>query len=155
MNQQNLLAQLKDIHQPQPVSWWPPAYGWYILVALILIIGFIVGKSIYKYWRKKQRKKYALNSLNQLKQAYMKHHDTQYIAKAAVLLKRTVMTKYTRRQVATLTDENWLLFLDSISKSTEYSNGIGRKLLTLPYQEKAAPAEELFDLLEKTMNRCL
>ena len=70
MTQNNLLSQLKDIHQPTPVSWWPPAIGWYLLVIVICITAFIIGKLLYKRWRKYIRKKCALAELKQLKIAY-------------------------------------------------------------------------------------
>ena len=38
------LAQLRDIHLPGPVESWPPAIGWWILLAIILLLVLAVFK---------------------------------------------------------------------------------------------------------------
>jgi hypothetical protein len=38
MNPTDPLAQLRDIHLPEAVSWWPLAIGWW-LVAIVCILG--------------------------------------------------------------------------------------------------------------------
>ena len=31
------LAQLRDIHLPEPILWWPLAPGWWVLIVLYFI----------------------------------------------------------------------------------------------------------------------
>ena len=38
MNDSGSLQNLNDIVIPDPVAWWPPAPGWYVLAAILLII---------------------------------------------------------------------------------------------------------------------
>ena len=39
----NPLDQLRDIHLPEPISWWPPAPGWWILaVASCALLAWIL-----------------------------------------------------------------------------------------------------------------
>ncbi len=42
---------LRDIHLPSPPSWWPPAPGWWVLAALVLL-GLVIGVWI---WRRHRR----------------------------------------------------------------------------------------------------
>lgn len=155
IEQGNILSQLKDIHQPQPVSWWPPAPGWFILIILILITCFTLGMLAYKAWRRYYRKRFALASLKSFKTQYQEQPETQIVAQASILLKRVMIARFGKAQIATLTDLEWLAFLDYVSKTDEYSQGVGKALLTIPYQATAQPVPELFVLIEKTMKRCL
>lgn len=45
------LAQLRDIHLPEPIGWWPLAIGWYILIALALFLASIIAHWLYKKHR--------------------------------------------------------------------------------------------------------
>ncbi|QPG04808.1 DUF4381 domain-containing protein [Salinimonas marina] len=51
MNEQQLLAQLKDIQPPDPVSFWPLAWGWWLVVALTLL----VLTAVVWWWRQRRR----------------------------------------------------------------------------------------------------
>ena len=43
MSEENPLVNLKDIHLPPPVPFWPPAPGWWILALLLISTLFIGG----------------------------------------------------------------------------------------------------------------
>ena len=43
MSIENPLVNLKDIHLPPPVSFWPPAPGWWILAVLLITSLFFGG----------------------------------------------------------------------------------------------------------------
>ena len=45
----NLLEQLHDIEGLDPISWWPLAIGWWIIIALCIIL--MIGLALYGvYW---------------------------------------------------------------------------------------------------------
>ncbi|MFB0981111.1 MAG: DUF4381 domain-containing protein [Alteromonadaceae bacterium] len=89
------LAQLKDIHLPEQVHNYPLAYGWWILLALLLI-GLIL--SILK-WQKNRKlshaKKLALTNLN----------NTQNNDEIVTLLKWAAFQYFPRNEVASLHGE--------------------------------------------------
>ncbi len=40
------LAQLRDIHLPDPISWWPPAPGWWVLAVVVLALLFFMTRKV-------------------------------------------------------------------------------------------------------------
>ena len=57
MQPNNLLEQLKDIYLPQEVSsWWPLAYGWWVVFGLIVFVGILF--LIYLQIRKNIKRRY-------------------------------------------------------------------------------------------------
>ena len=52
MDPTSLLAQLRDVHEPTIISWWPLAYGWWVLIVLTLIF-VITSITILVRWYKR------------------------------------------------------------------------------------------------------
>jgi len=99
----NPLDQLKDIHLPADVSYWPPAWPWWLLVALILIcIGLLIWQRKRQAWRRA-----ALKQFNQIKW----QQDQKPYRQCNKLLKQIAMQKISR-ECAQLSGEQWLHFLD-------------------------------------------
>ncbi|MEC7549612.1 MAG: DUF4381 domain-containing protein, partial [Pseudomonadota bacterium] len=48
MDSEELLAQLADIHLPAEISFWPPAFGWWILALLLLVAGSFATRKLYE-----------------------------------------------------------------------------------------------------------
>ena len=62
---ENNLPELRDIHLPaEGVSLWPLAYGWWLLALLVILLA--VFAVMYKIWKLKSKKHYALNMLASL-----------------------------------------------------------------------------------------
>lgn len=135
--QQDPLAQLKDIHLPQAIGWWPPAPGWWIVTFLLLasILGLI-----YWIWRRHRKMAYrraAVNQLEQIKAGYQQHRDPiKLLTELSVLLKRTCITRYGRDHSAGLTGQEWLQFLDSTGNTKGFTEGCGKALVEQRYQAK-------------------
>ncbi|WP_347329638.1 DUF4381 domain-containing protein [Marinimicrobium locisalis] len=143
MNPQDPLAQLKDIHLPAPVGWWPLAWGWWVLFALVLIgLGLLVWQ-----WRTRRRQqRYRQQALGMLREAH-RHFQEQpdsaaaartYLQSVSELLRRTVLSALPadcQHDVAPLHGRAWLRFLDaSAPVGKGFTEGPGAALAEGPYQ---------------------
>ena len=70
MDSEELLAQLADIHLPEPVSYWPPAIGWWILAAIFLVLLVILFRTLAGKQRQKKICQYALSELQRCYDRY-------------------------------------------------------------------------------------
>ena len=52
------------------------------------------------------------------------------------LIRRVSISLFKREESASLTGQNWLLFLDQLNGDKSFSNGIGKTLIEAPYQAK-------------------
>ncbi|WP_454781426.1 DUF4381 domain-containing protein [Legionella sp. WA2022007384] len=132
------LAQLKDIHLPPPIGWWPMAPGWYILTGVILFLATVLAYVFYKKHRNTLAKKQALLLLNHYQHQYeQEQNGAQASAHISELLRRVALVYYPREQVASLHGEEWLKFLNETSKNIDF-NLVKELLLDAPFktQEK-------------------
>ena len=93
---------LHDIIVPAPVAWWPPAPGWYFVLAVLLglALGFALC-SLRRYLRNAYRRE-ALAAIRRARPSAFE---------LATLLKRAAITAYPREEVAGLTGQAWVDWL--------------------------------------------
>ncbi len=133
------LSQLRDIHLPPAVGWWPLAPGWWLL-ATVILLG--MGAAIWCWHRRHRRYAYRRAALLEFVQLEQQQYDTsQWLQALQRLLKRTAMSAYPQAPIAGLHGHQWLSFLDRHSHSNNqlFQRGPGHHLLNGPYQ----PAPEL------------
>ncbi len=140
---------LRDIHLPEPISWWPPAPGWWmVLVGIVLLITLVVF--LRKRWLKKKNsaKTLARNELKNIQEKYQQLGDSQILIKdLSTLLRRTCISVFPRLEAAGLTGDAWLSFLDQGIQRKQFSEGIGEILVSGPYKKTVdLNAEELIVL---------
>lgn len=110
-----LLDQLRDIHLPDPAGWWPPAYGYWLLLVMLLVV-------LYLWYRRYKRfavHRAARRELHALTTAYASHNDSHELARSInVLLRRTLLSLEPRHEVAGLTGDEWIRRVhDSVASS--------------------------------------
>ncbi|MCP5276431.1 MAG: DUF4381 domain-containing protein [Burkholderiales bacterium] len=135
------LAALRSLHAPSPVSWWPPAPGWWI--AGVLAVIFIV--LIYRYKKRILPQRAALHELKLLKKDM--DNIAQPVATVNQLLKRYALACWPENEVASLTGESWLAFLDANGGNGKFSTGPGQLLLTDSYNNERADSAALNELI--------
>jgi hypothetical protein len=124
------LAKLHDFYQPPPPSWTPQTVGWYVVFALLFVLAIWAAWRILASWRRNRYRREALRELE--------HTEVSAIP---VLLKRTALAAWPREQVASLSGEPWLQFLEIHYKA--FSKDQGRRILDLEYRgDSLGPEEE-------------
>ena len=106
MNTSDPLAQLRDIHLPEAVSWWPLAPGWWILGAT-LVVGIIYLS--YFFWQRYQLLTYRRQALLDIKQLpNNSQHDR--ITALLALLKRVAASAYPELNLSSYNQAELSLF---------------------------------------------
>ena len=124
---------LRDIHLPDPVSWWPPAPGWWMLLALLVAIALLSGFLHHRY-RRNALQRAAQQALHKIGEDYRQSGDALLLAQQlSLLLRRVSLSCYPRQQVAGLTGRAWLSLLDRTLPGDEFQQGAGRVLIDAPY----------------------
>ncbi|MCB1691753.1 MAG: DUF4381 domain-containing protein [Pseudomonadales bacterium] len=135
--QNDPLAQLRDIHVPAPIDMWPLAPGWWILVAFAVLLVVAILGWLYARWRRNQYRRDALAELDRLRTRYESAPDNvAYIADYSTLLKRVALRSYRRDAVASLSGESWVQFLDHAARTDEFSMGAGQALIAGSYERE-------------------
>ena len=143
---------LRNIHLPDPVSWWPLPIGWWIVLGL-LALG--ISLCVWGYRRYRSRKLSAVYlakvELRQLHERYLQHQDVTLLARdISMLLRRLSISIYPRTATASLTGEDWLRHLDQPLPDRPFTTGAGRMLIEAPYrrQVRIEEVEPLIQLCE-------
>jgi hypothetical protein len=129
------LAGLRDWHVPDPVDWWPPAPGWWLLAGLVLgALALAIGA-----WLARRRRtaaaRAALAQLAGLRAELSSGGDRRrFAASVSALLRRLALARYPRERVASLNGAQWLGFLDATGGGGGFCAGAGRVLAEAPYR---------------------
>ncbi len=142
---------LRDIHLPEPIGWWPPAPGWWLLAvglpALLMLAWWL--------WRWLRRKTVAKLALAELESIAQSDADARVqVQQLGILLRRVALSRYPREQVAGLVGEQWLAFLDGALGKEDFSKGVGRLFIAAPYRrEVQADMDALYALCREWIKR--
>lgn len=153
MNTANNTLALRDIHLPTQVSWWPPAPGWWLVLGIILLF-IVVAVLLYRRYQVRKLYQAATQELQKIKQDYAQtHDDQQLVQQLSIYLRRACLTFYPRVDVAGLTGNAWLEFLDSVLENSKdprrFGDEAARVLVSAPYQlQQQIDAEVLLSLCE-------
>jgi|TARA_B110000263_G_C15287248_1_gene501458 hypothetical protein len=125
---------LRDIHLPDAVSWWPLAFGWWILVSIIFI-GIIVFAIRFHAAR---RQRVARRGIQKVIDALHAGQNPVLCAQqVSTIMRRFAMTISDEPDVvAGLAGQDWLAFLDASWGGTSFTRGEGRLLLSAPYKDE-------------------
>jgi len=149
----NPLLELRDIHAPGIPGLWPPAPGWWLLGLLVLIVLFLLARQLLRLYRRYRRRRAAFAALRLAGQR-LEGDVRDLAAELSVLLRRVALSRFPRREVAALSGDSWLQFLDETGGGGRFSEGPGRVLTSAPYQPVAQlNPRELYELVRDWVHK--
>lgn len=141
---QDVAQQLRPLHLPEPTGWWPLAPGWWFV---LLLVAFAIGFVIQRAYLRRQRnapRRYAMRELLRYEAEYLEHRNPVMLARQLSLLLRRVMLAYApREEVAGLTGEAWLEWLDRGMPLPYFHTEGGKSLQQLPYRDPAGDFSDI------------
>jgi len=127
---------LRDLHLPEAIGWWPLAPGWWVLLALVVVALAYTAWRLYKRWQFYAPRRYALRELARFEAEYLEHRDPVALGKQlSELLRRGMLAYAPREEVAGLTGDDWLAWLDEGMPLPYFHTEGGKSLLDLPYRD--------------------
>ncbi len=125
---------LRDIRGLDPIGWWPPAPGWWLIAGFMLLL---IAASVWLWrlgpyplrtwrwdaWRKLRRLRLNMDSMA----------PKEVVSEFSELLRRIAIARFGRRTCAGLVGEAWLEWLTQHDPTGFDWNTKGRILLDLPY----------------------
>lgn len=137
--------ELKDIHLPEIVGWWPPAIGWWI-VAILAPLSCLLLVWLYKRITRKTALKSAKKLLISIKQD-SSLEDDEKLKQLSELVRRVAISISPRAEVASLTGQAWLTYLDGSVKGTPFTQGIGVVFADAHFRRTPHPDLDLSQLM--------
>jgi hypothetical protein len=116
------LSNLRDLALPPEVSYWPPAPGWWIVVAASLATLAILTAMAVHHHRRNAYRREALRLL-----------DGVQPTELSALLKRAALARWPRAEVASLSGAAWLAFLDRTGRMSAFVAGPGRSIEAMAF----------------------
>ena len=128
---------LRPLHLPNPISWWPLASGWWIIIALSILIICLLCFRIRQKYKYNAPKRSALRVLKKIEVDYQLNKDhLAFIRKISELLRRTMLAYEPRCEIAGLTGDDWMKRLDQDLPLPYFQTEGSEILLKFPYQDK-------------------
>lgn len=145
---------LKDIHLPPPVNGWPPAPGWWLLLALSIVLCYVA----YRVWRRLRAPNIRRLGLEQLAalESDAELAGAEKVQRLSILLRRVALSLNPRSEVAGLSGPAWLQWLDQVLRDGRFTSGPGRALIDAPYRADTMQPDQvdaLFTLCRDWLRR--
>lgn len=147
------LSGLRGLHLINEPSWWPLAYGWWIILG-VLVLTVIIFWIIKRWWQSRP----VIYAMNQIKQIQQKSsNDLESLHALSDLMKRVAIFKFGREIISPLTEEKWQNFIIKTVPNL-FSKQQAKLIAFSPYlTELKAPVDrqEIINLVEQWIRKTL
>lgn len=130
---------------------WPPAIGWWLVAALLLIAVIFAANKTKQLLRKRAEYQYLSSAINTLvipTSDAPQTERTEFIKQLNRALKAIAIEKYGHTQVAALSGQSWLAFLDRSGNCNHFRKGAGQVFGQGLYQKELPQEPDLTHLKE-------
>ena len=94
---------LRDLHLPEPIGWWPPAMGWWLVLGFLIVMGIGAFLLIQRHRRATPLKR-AFEALRELEsRTDMKAEER--LQSISAIIKRFALSIAPREEVAGLSGD--------------------------------------------------
>ena len=128
-----------EVASPGAISWLPQTPGWLWLGLVLLAVLLRYSWKRLRYWYRNRYRREAAVRLQQLA-TNAEQGEPALIAQINRLLKLTALAAFSREQVASLSGEDWVDFLNQQCASPPFSAAQGRLLAVGAYCTPAVRA---------------
>ena len=149
MNPQDPLAALHPLRAPGAISWWPLAPGWWVLIALALLAIAVLTYYLLKRYRANAYRRLALAQLESIQAQLAAANPSEKHAAVSdtnALLKAVALRIFPRHDIAALSGEAWLEFLNKSRRSEATETAFAQDFASAVYSQNAPDmdTEQLF-----------
>ena len=107
---------LKELANPEAVSWWPLAPGWYVVAAvLLMLLAWLAWRRI-RRWQHDQYRRDALGEIQRMSS------DEATLHELPSLIRATALAAYPRADVAALRGAAWIDWLNASAGKTLFAS---------------------------------
>ena len=153
---QDPLSQLRDIHLPDPVSWWPPAPGWWILAVIVVTTLFFLSRWLIKRranncYRREAIQQFngIVTNTNSLEPSDLEPNNLEKCQALLTLLRRTAKTAYPQLSLESEVTAPMLARLNHCCKQTVFDDSLQKSLGQLLYQATPNISDDLLQQLQQ------
>lgn len=130
---------LRDIHLPDPISWWPPAPGWWLLpvvLALLALAGWRGWSVLEKRRRRRKLFRAAYRELDRIESEYKANEDTgRLLRELSIFVRRVAISTHPRREVAGMCGDGWAAWLRRSAADGGLDESVLALLVDGPYRK--------------------
>lgn len=123
------LSQLADIHLPEPLGFWPPAPGWWVLLIILCALVYFVGKRLFAAWRLRRSCAFAIRELDKCLASYKQAvtglpteqidaAKLNFVNELNAVLRRVALKHFPDESLASLSGPEWIAFLRGHGNAT-------------------------------------
>lgn len=138
MNPEQILSQLRGLHEPIPPSWWPLGIGWWISLTLAVLL--IMATQVFIKWliRSTAKKRAAKKLFKKIVDEFAIHPDKNILARnIAELFKRILLAEGKQCKMARLTQTDLVMTLQAQNKKCRITPELKELLELKIYQHNA------------------